>query len=382
MRRIVALSRAPDGCWPHHWAAPPRPWEDPERRLASLEAREQLREAIAALPPSASGSSSPCATSKDSTPDEVCELLEISDGNQRVLLHRGQVGVSAKRSRSTWMAEMHRHGTDEVTCREFVELVTDYWDGALPEHRLELVEEHLVMCDWCKTYLDQMGRRSRRCRRRRSPSRCPRRPRRRCSRPSASGRTGAERRPWPTSSCARARSARSATSLGPRPSGGSAGEVGRRRPSGRRSAATASTPASAATCRSGSGRSFGRSSSTARSSRAVTSCGRRADGSCAGSRPGLCKARGDFARACAARAAEHAARPRRGAELAATMAADGDARAERGRGERRSLRGGARRPRQRLHRGYDRPAGRGRERHEAERDWQVEWLARELSLGG
>ncbi len=54
------------------------------------------------------------------------------------------------------MADMHRHGTEEVTCREFVELVTDYWEGALPEDRVELVEEHLVMCDWCKIYLDQM----------------------------------------------------------------------------------------------------------------------------------------------------------------------------------------------------------------------------------
>src|SRR3954454_81135 len=32
--------------WPGHWATPPRPWEDPERRLASLEAREHLRAAI------------------------------------------------------------------------------------------------------------------------------------------------------------------------------------------------------------------------------------------------------------------------------------------------------------------------------------------------
>jgi len=54
------------------------------------------------------------------------------------------------------MPDMHRHEIDEVTCREFVELVTDYWEGALPEERMELVEEHLVMCDWCKTYLVQM----------------------------------------------------------------------------------------------------------------------------------------------------------------------------------------------------------------------------------
>lgn len=54
------------------------------------------------------------------------------------------------------MSDRGEHAFEEVTCREFVGLVTDYWDDAVPEHRLELVEEHLVMCDWCKTYLDQM----------------------------------------------------------------------------------------------------------------------------------------------------------------------------------------------------------------------------------
>jgi predicted anti-sigma-YlaC factor YlaD len=51
------------------------------------------------------------------------------------------------------MSDEHIH---EVTCREFVELVTDYMEGALPEDQVDLIEEHLVMCDWCKTYLDQM----------------------------------------------------------------------------------------------------------------------------------------------------------------------------------------------------------------------------------
>jgi predicted anti-sigma-YlaC factor YlaD len=47
-------------------------------------------------------------------------------------------------------------GADEITCVEFVELVTDYLEGALHPSALDLVEEHLVMCDWCATYLDQM----------------------------------------------------------------------------------------------------------------------------------------------------------------------------------------------------------------------------------
>ncbi|MFL5861289.1 MAG: anti-sigma factor family protein [Solirubrobacteraceae bacterium] len=46
--------------------------------------------------------------------------------------------------------------TDEVTCQQFVELITDYLEGTLPTRTLSHVEEHLVMCDWCVTYLEQM----------------------------------------------------------------------------------------------------------------------------------------------------------------------------------------------------------------------------------
>ena len=45
---------------------------------------------------------------------------------------------------------------DEVTCQQFVELITDYFEGTLAARTLSHVEEHLVMCDWCVTYLEQM----------------------------------------------------------------------------------------------------------------------------------------------------------------------------------------------------------------------------------
>jgi predicted anti-sigma-YlaC factor YlaD len=45
---------------------------------------------------------------------------------------------------------------DEVTCQQFVELVTDYFEGALEPRAQSQVEEHLVMCDWCVTYVEQM----------------------------------------------------------------------------------------------------------------------------------------------------------------------------------------------------------------------------------
>lgn len=44
----------------------------------------------------------------------------------------------------------------EITCREFVEIATDYLDDALPAQRLDLVEEHLVLCAWCRDHLDQL----------------------------------------------------------------------------------------------------------------------------------------------------------------------------------------------------------------------------------
>ena len=45
---------------------------------------------------------------------------------------------------------------DEVTCQQFVELVTEYFEGALQGRTLTQVEEHLVMCDWCTTFVEQM----------------------------------------------------------------------------------------------------------------------------------------------------------------------------------------------------------------------------------
>jgi predicted anti-sigma-YlaC factor YlaD len=44
----------------------------------------------------------------------------------------------------------------EFTCKELVELVTDCLEGALPVEERIRFEEHLVMCSWCGTYLEQM----------------------------------------------------------------------------------------------------------------------------------------------------------------------------------------------------------------------------------
>jgi anti-sigma factor RsiW len=52
----------------------------------------------------------------------------------------------------------HRHGPDPLVCREFVELVTDYLEGALPETERVRFEAHLAECDGCSGYLEDMRR--------------------------------------------------------------------------------------------------------------------------------------------------------------------------------------------------------------------------------
>jgi anti-sigma factor RsiW len=45
---------------------------------------------------------------------------------------------------------------DELTCKEFVELVTDYLEGALSADLRAQLEAHLQICDDCTLYLGQM----------------------------------------------------------------------------------------------------------------------------------------------------------------------------------------------------------------------------------
>jgi len=44
----------------------------------------------------------------------------------------------------------------ELTCTQVVEIVTAYLEDSLLAEDRERVEEHLVFCDGCSTYLEQM----------------------------------------------------------------------------------------------------------------------------------------------------------------------------------------------------------------------------------
>ncbi|MGB2874833.1 MAG: zf-HC2 domain-containing protein [Gaiellaceae bacterium] len=45
---------------------------------------------------------------------------------------------------------------EQLSCRELVELVTDYLEGALSTAERARFEEHIERCAGCKIYLDQM----------------------------------------------------------------------------------------------------------------------------------------------------------------------------------------------------------------------------------
>ena len=46
--------------------------------------------------------------------------------------------------------------TRPLTCRELVELVTDYLEGVMAPEELARVERHLAACDGCTAYIEQM----------------------------------------------------------------------------------------------------------------------------------------------------------------------------------------------------------------------------------
>jgi anti-sigma factor RsiW len=47
-------------------------------------------------------------------------------------------------------------GDAQLTCREVVEIITDYLENALDPDQRWVVEAHLATCPGCQVYLDQM----------------------------------------------------------------------------------------------------------------------------------------------------------------------------------------------------------------------------------
>ena len=76
------------------WKLPPQPWDDPEQRAIDSETLSIVGDAVTKLPVD----QRVVVTMRDllgwSAP-EVCAALELTETNQRVLLHRGRSKIRA-----------------------------------------------------------------------------------------------------------------------------------------------------------------------------------------------------------------------------------------------------------------------------------------------
>ena len=165
-----------------HWVSSPVRWDLlPEERLSAGELRSVIDAALTALPPRQRA----VMTARDVlglSGEEVGALYMLGDGNQRVLLHRGRskvraaveryvatgtdlpdpaeaVASSAPTSGPGVQPCPPRPGSREpVVCRQLVEMVTDYLEGALNTGLRDRVEEHLATCRHCNGYVAQVRR--------------------------------------------------------------------------------------------------------------------------------------------------------------------------------------------------------------------------------
>lgn len=82
--------------WPGHWSQPPRAWARvPDDAALDAELGHQIQAAVDALPERQRA----VLTLRDVqgwTAEEVCEVLGLEAGNQRVLLHRARSSVRAR----------------------------------------------------------------------------------------------------------------------------------------------------------------------------------------------------------------------------------------------------------------------------------------------
>jgi RNA polymerase sigma-70 factor (ECF subfamily) len=88
--------QGPDGRYPGGWTPEgvPQPWHQPEKRAVAQETVGLIEQALGDLP----ARQRLVVTMRDVqgfSADEVCDLLDLSPGNQRMLLHRGRGALRA-----------------------------------------------------------------------------------------------------------------------------------------------------------------------------------------------------------------------------------------------------------------------------------------------
>jgi RNA polymerase sigma-70 factor (ECF subfamily) len=89
-----ARFQSTEGRYPGHWLLKPSPDELPEERLLAGEIDDVVRCALRTLP-AAQSAVVRLRDVQGLASEEVCQLLGLTEGNQRVLLHRGRSKIRA-----------------------------------------------------------------------------------------------------------------------------------------------------------------------------------------------------------------------------------------------------------------------------------------------
>ena len=125
-----------------NWKEIPDSWNNvPESRLLSRETMDRVRAAVDALPPN----QREVLVLRDVAgldAEAVCTMLKITAENQRV--------------RRPCLRAQNAGGVPALICRDVVELMTDYLEGALTPAERARFEDRLTGCDGCTAYLEQL----------------------------------------------------------------------------------------------------------------------------------------------------------------------------------------------------------------------------------
>jgi RNA polymerase sigma-70 factor, ECF subfamily len=87
--------RPPDQLYPGHWHDLPAPWPSPDQEVMGAEVRRLVAAAVERLP----ARQRAVITLRDiegHSSEETCSILDLSQANQRVLLHRARTAVRAE----------------------------------------------------------------------------------------------------------------------------------------------------------------------------------------------------------------------------------------------------------------------------------------------
>ena len=79
--------------------------------------------------------------------------MDLTDTNQRVLLHRARAKVRA--AVEAHLRSVSQHDARQIACREVLELISGYLDGALARRRPRRDRGPRAGCDGCTMVLEE-----------------------------------------------------------------------------------------------------------------------------------------------------------------------------------------------------------------------------------